>query len=125
GPRLPQEALHGAGVIAGVRQEELQGDPLVQGRVGGRDDDTHPALPEHAVDHVLLRNGVPGPNGRRQSIHDRASYGGRRGAATTKVRGSWRGPGSSRNAGRKPRRGAAAGGSARGGSVREAGRRDG
>ncbi len=36
-----------------LRQQELDGDPLVELEVIGRHDDAHAALPEHTLDAVL------------------------------------------------------------------------
>jgi hypothetical protein len=46
-------------VRRGLRQEELEGDALVELDVHRRHDDAHPSLTEDSVDSVLPRNDVP------------------------------------------------------------------
>ena len=77
GPRLAEEALHQLGLLRGLRQEELDRDPLPERLVLRLDDHPHAAGREHPIDAVLARDHRPGvrcplnPH-RRQSLAEPA-----------------------------------------------------
>ena len=58
GPGLADEAADRLGVGERLGEQELEGDPLVELDVAGRDDDPHAAGAEHALDAVLAGDDV-------------------------------------------------------------------
>jgi hypothetical protein len=71
GAGLARETGDRLGVLEGIRNQELDGHPLVELQVRGGNHHAHPAHPEDLLDAVLAGQNLPGLDGRR--VHRRPS----------------------------------------------------
>ncbi len=52
--RFAQEALDGLAILAEIRHQDLDGDPLLQLNMQRSDDVAHPALTENLLDPIFV-----------------------------------------------------------------------